>query len=101
MPTNSNLQVAPTKRLNRRKALRILRAALKYLGYSIHFVASAAIAWANNNPKMAMGVGIVIIGSIVVIAFPEAAAPVLGAFGFSAVRSAVAGASPEPSRWPR
>lgn len=89
------------KRRNRRRALRILRAALKYLGYSIHFVASTAIAWANNNPKMAIGVGIVIIGGIVVIIFPEAAAPVLGAFGFSAVRSVVAGTSPEPTWWSR
>ncbi|KAK0743524.1 hypothetical protein B0T18DRAFT_430785 [Schizothecium vesticola] len=87
----------PTNRKTRRKALRTLRAALKYLGYSIRYVSSAAIAWANNNPKIVMGVGLVIIGSIVVITFPEAAAPVLGAFGFSAVRSVVADSQINPA----
>jgi len=98
MPTKSNLQAKPMNRKTRRKVLRTLRAALKYLGYSIRYVSSAAIVWANKNPKIVMGVGLVIIGSIVVITFPEAAAPVLGAFGFSAVRSAVTGASPGPRR---
>src|SRR5688572_20208603 len=34
MPTKSNLKVKPMNRKTRRKALRTLRAALKYLGYT-------------------------------------------------------------------
>jgi hypothetical protein len=98
LPVGPAMPTKPTNRKTRRKALRTLRAALKYLGYSIRYVTSAGIAWANKNPKIVMGVGLVIIGGIVVITFPEAAAPVLGAFRFSAVRSVVSGASSEPRR---
>ncbi|KAK1827351.1 hypothetical protein QBC39DRAFT_375732 [Podospora conica] len=85
-------QVEPEKGHRRQKALRKIRDALKYVGYMIRRAASECRAWAKRNPKIVLVVGVVVIGGVVILAFPEVAGPpVLAAIGFTSVRAMITG----------